>query len=589
MNEARRRQLLQDMADYGDRHFDPAAGLLRLPMDGYRNVHAEHLDDTLRHPVRESLYYALVLLELADRALQGRAEAIIDHVIALQDVASAKPALRGLWPYFLEEPVAVWPWPDLNWADFNGMALLLIWHRHRRRLSAGLRARIVEAVHRAARCIRLRNVDLNYTNIAIKGCFVTLSAAETTDDRELFDYAIARLERLRDTVAANGGFAEYNSPTYAAVSLAGLHAITSYVAHPSARAFAEPLIDRLWNDVAVRFHAGTGELAGPHARAYASSLRACPGLLGALLEKASSGVVSHPAQAEGTGFAALHACVLNVDAPEKAAALLRAEAGDTRQIVQYSRCGTEDAPRLQTTWLEPAFCLGSVSFQDGWEQRNNLIAYWKSKDGGVGVLRHRYLRDERPCCSGYFVSEQREGAVAAGAFLAAYADRHVAVPTEGTVCAFLGPVLEFDGCGESPCVSVDGVPLKMGESKPLVVGGIVWLALDAVSVAFRLASHDVVPTGLVRPRVEWTGADRLRIVLPHYEGKRKNIRWLDFERATSTYSLRMAATGHEMPPLEGLVLTMPERTPASQAEAEEWGAECARAPVECGGLSASGR
>lgn len=34
-----------------------------------------------------------------------------------------------------------------------------------------------------------------------------------------------------------------------------------------------------------------------------------------------------------------------------------------------------------------------MSFQDGWEQRHNLIAYWRSKNGGIGVLQHRYLRD----------------------------------------------------------------------------------------------------------------------------------------------------------------------------------------------------
>jgi len=573
MNESRRRQLLQRMAAYGDRNFDPAAGLLRLPMDGYRNVHAEHLDDTPRHPLRESLCYALVLLELADRPLQGRAEAIMERVIALQEAASADPALRGLWPYFLEEPVAAWPWPDLNWADFIGMALLVIWHRHRRRLPARLRARIVESVHRAAGCIRLRNVDLNYTNIAIKGSFVTLSAAELTDDRALLDYALDRLARLRDTVAEAGAFAEYNSPTYAAVSLAGLHAIAAYAAHPEARELVEPLLARFWDDVARHFHPGTGELAGPHARAYAPSLHASPGLLGALIEKASRGVVSYPEPEEGRGFGGLYACVMNVDAPAGATALLGAVIREPRQVVTRSRCGAAEAPRVRTTWLEPAFCLGSVSFQDGWEQRNNLIAYWKSNDGGVGVLRHRYLRDDRPCCSGYFVSEQREGAVAAGAFLAAYADHHVSVTTDGTTCSFLGPVLELDTDGEEADVRVDGRRVPLNATVEISVGDVVRIALAGVTLEIVLTRHDVVPAPKTGPRLERPAAGALRIVLPHHEGRRRALKWGDFERAVSAYTLRMAATGAPPPSADGLRATLPEAPPVSQAAAEAWGLE----------------
>lgn len=573
------------MADYGDRHFDPAAGLLLLPMRLFRNVHSEHLDETPRHPVRDSLYYALVLLELADQSLQGRAEAIIARALALQETADPQAKTHGLWPYFLEEPVAVWPWPDFNWADFNGMALLLIWHRHRRRLGASLLKDLKRAVALAAGCIRRRNVDLNYTNIAIKGTFVTLSVAEVTGDGELLAYALDRLARLRDTVAATGTFAEYNSPTYAAVSLAGLHAIANYVSHPGVPALVEPMLERFWLEVAEHFHPETRELAGPHARAYTPALTQSPALLGSLIEKASRGGVCYPVKIDaesGKGvdkFGALYACTMMVEAPAAAVARLTASRSESRQVTGRVRAGPAEAPRLLTTWQEPAFCLGSVSFQDGWEQRNNLIAYWKSKDGGVGVLRHRYLRDERPCCSGYFVSEQRDGAVAAGSFLAAYADHHVAVPAEGTVCAFLGPVLEFEGCGESARVSVEGVPLKMGESKPLVVGGVVRLSLDTVAVEFRLTSHDIAPASRARPRVEWAGAGRLLIVLPHYEGRRRSIRWGDFSRAVSTYTLRMAAKGEEMPSLDGLAVTTPERMPMSQAEAETWGTECANVPA----------
>lgn len=583
MNEFYRREYLQRMADHGDRHFEPEAGLLRLPMGGYRNVHSEHLDETPRHPVRESLAYALVLLELAERSLQGRAEAIIARVIGLQDSGDPRAKTYGLWPYFQEEPVAKWPWPDFNWADFNAMTLLFVWHRHRRRLGAALVEKITEAIRRASVCIRRRNVDLNYTNIAIKGTFVTLSAAEVTGDAELLGYAMDRLGRLRETVMAAGGFVEYNSPTYAAVSLAGLHAMDSYVRDERAHAPVAQLLERFWDDVADRFHPETCELAGPHARAYTPSLASAPELLGSLIEKASKGAVRYPQVPGRDPYGCLYACVMNVEAPTSAVGRLAAPATRTRQVTLRSQARATEAPRVQTTWLEPAFCLGSVSFQDGWEQRHNLIAYWKSRKGGVGVLQHRYLRDDRPCCSGYFVSEQQGGAVAAGSFLASYADHHVSVPTDGATTSFLGAVLEVDASGEILVVKVDAsggtASLKVGASRPLKIGDGVRVALGAVSLEWRLTRHEVSPFPAPSCRVERPAADRLRIVLPHYEGERRWVRWLDFERAVSAYTLRMAAAGEALPPADGLSAPLPNSVPPSQLAAEAWGLSCVELPA----------
>ncbi len=577
MNESRRRQLLQAMADHGDRHFDPSAGLLRLPMTNYRNVHAEHLDTTPRHPLRESLYYALVLLELAERSRQGRAETILDRVLALQDTRDPEAKTFGLWPYFQEEPVAAWPWPDYNWADFNGMTLLLIWHRHQRRLPVELAERLVTSLRRAALCIRRRNVDLNYTNIAIKGTFVTLSTAEITRDEELLTYAMDRLERLRDTVAATGAFAEYNSPTYAAVSLAGLHAIATYVASPRARELLAPLLARFWDDVASRFHSGLKELAGPHSRAYRPGLASSPGLLGALIEKASRGAIAFSALDHREPLGALAACVVQVDAPPSATAAISRPVNRTRQVVTRSHSRPEEAPRVQTTHLAPDFCLGSVSFQDGWEQRHNLIAYWKSRDGATGILRHRYLRDDRPCCSGYFTAAQQGGAVAVGAFLGAYADHHVSLPVDRVTASFLGTVLEIDTAGEAAQVRLAGELLEFPARRSLGVGEPLEIDLENVRIAFELIHHETAPGDTPFARLE-LAAEGIRVVLPHYEGDRRELRWSDFTRASSGYVLRIAGADEDLPDGAALRPTWPESV-MSREETELWALEAATAPA----------
>lgn len=565
------------MADHGDRHFDPVTGLLRLPMAGYRNVHAEHLDDTPRHPLRESLAYALVLLELAERSRQGRAETIIDRVLALQETADRGAETFGLWPYFLEEPVPAWPRPDFNWADFNGMMLLLVWHRHQRRLPADLAERIVAALRRAALCIRRRNVDLNYTNIAIKGTFVTLSTAEIARDEELLAYAIDRLERLRDTVAAAGAFAEYNSPAYAAVSLSGLHAIATYVAAPRARELLAPLLARFWDDVASRFHPGLRELAGPHSRAYRPTLSAAPGLLGALVEKATRGAVAFPDAEEREPLGALAACVLQVDPPPAALAALTRPVTEPRQIVTRAQARPEEAPRVQTTLLAPTFCLGSVSFQDGWEQRHNLIAYWKSQDGRTALLRHRYLHDERPCCSGYFTARQEGGVVAVGAFLGAHADHHVSLPVDGVTASFLGAVLEIEPAGDVARVRLNGKTPDRPGRRALRPGDTVEIGLGNVKLAVEIVHHETAPMEPPPARLE-IAPDAIRIVLPHYEGECRELRWGDFSRAASGYVLRMAGADEELPEAADLRPAWPDSV-LSREDTERWALEPAATPA----------
>ena len=61
---------------------------------------------------------------------------------------------------------------------------------------------------------------------------------------------------------------EYNSPTYTALTLLFLALIAGYARGKEARALGLFLEQRLWLDVALHFHAPSGQFAGPHSRAY---------------------------------------------------------------------------------------------------------------------------------------------------------------------------------------------------------------------------------------------------------------------------------------------------------------------------------
>ncbi|HTO93483.1 MAG TPA: hypothetical protein VMM80_03900 [Bacteroidota bacterium] len=61
---------------------------------------------------------------------------------------------------------------------------------------------------------------------------------------------------------------EYNSPTYTALDIVFLAMIAHYARGSEARRLAVFLEERLWLDVALHFHAPSGQFAGPHSRCY---------------------------------------------------------------------------------------------------------------------------------------------------------------------------------------------------------------------------------------------------------------------------------------------------------------------------------
>ncbi|AHF94274.1 hypothetical protein OPIT5_10205 [Opitutaceae bacterium TAV5] len=114
MIESRKQQFLAALIGNRDQTFDPVSGLLDPESCG----------------VRESLFYALLLLEQGEHSRLGRAEAIIRRL--LED---NKPACQDVW------------------ADF---ALFWIWSRQRRRLGRSLLRKIPAELQKITATLRLR-------------------------------------------------------------------------------------------------------------------------------------------------------------------------------------------------------------------------------------------------------------------------------------------------------------------------------------------------------------------------------------------------------------------------------------------------
>ncbi len=516
-----------------DKRFDSSESLSLL--SSKPNIHVDHLDARPRHRTRESLNYALVLLEAGGGENVLIAQAILVRVISFQEKSDPNDPLYGLWHYYAKESVKLWPFPDFNWADFNATILLLIWHRHADRLDETTRDHMIQAIKRAALSVRRRNVDLQYTNIAIKGTFVTLAAGELVQDDELISYATDRMARLHATIFASESFAEYNSPAYAAVCLGVLMAMDCYIVHPESRKLALFIQHRLWNHVACHFHAPTGEIAGPHSRAYSASMRESPGELGAILHRASDGEISYDFASanDSDPFCGLYAHLFAPNLPEEARRNLldHDRSAEVREATQTYR---EGSTAVITSYLQPEFCLGSVNFQDGWEQRQNLIAYWPSENN-TGFLKQEYLHDERPCCSGFFACDQRGGTALVANFLGNFADHHVSFPTEEVTASFLGVVLRLGG-GEDAVVFKNSQLLLAGCLEPVNEGDTIFLCMPRIAIALKLLRHHVgLPCD--HQAVLKNDKDGLRLEIPHYRGPLRKLKWTDFQVTETCYAL----------------------------------------------------
>ncbi len=347
------------------------------------------------HPLRESIYRAVQLL--AEGGDDAQAHALIDGVLVHQDV-DPYALTYGIWPWFADEPLSEMAPPDWNWADFIGSHLCEILIRFGGRLPADLRGRVADALGHAAWSIFRRNVQPGYTNIAIMGAMVAAAAGEILSEPRLLSYARRRLSVFLAQAEDVGSFAEYNSPTYTIVALEEIERILRLVNDTETRVVAERLRRIAWTIIAEHWHPGTGQWAGPHARAYSDQVP--PGLAATLAHK--TGCV-----ASGGGSAAgwaLLGAPCPADLSRRFAALPQPEV-EIRRRFGKSSDGRNDI--LGTTWMDAVVCLGTVNRGTTWTQSRAVLAYWQVADAPAAVLRVQLLKDGKDFASGILWTAQQ--------------------------------------------------------------------------------------------------------------------------------------------------------------------------------------
>lgn len=362
------------------------------------NGYHSKLSECTVHAIRENFVYAKNLLRRDAEGDRARAYSVLYRVLPLQDIDPSRNTY-GIWSYYLEEWLEEMDEPDWNWADFNGKDLLIMLRECDDALTDDLKARMKDAIWHACCAIIKRNVNPHYTNISVMGSYVTRVAGEMFGWDEVAEYGKQRLKGLYDYNKGNGSFSEFNSPTYTFVVVGDLCDLIADVEDADCKRMAEELADMAWETVALHYHKATGQMAGPHYRAYtyllADSTRVS---IERALDHKVRLVKDYDALKNGCGYNA------NLRCPEKYVPYFTENCGE--RILDQTFAHNQ----MAYTYMNDTYTLGTLHIENMWNQHRDVLGYFGTADEPFAFCL-KCTHDDWDYCSAVAGSVQDKGRV----------------------------------------------------------------------------------------------------------------------------------------------------------------------------------
>lgn len=570
-----RQRLIHKMAGLESR-YDSAICMLRSPFSspGYHTTlkQAEFI-----HSTRDSLSYALGLLDTELARYEERAFDIIRQVISLQDTEPAHDTF-GIWSWFYEEPLDQMAPPDWNWADFCGSRLVQALSRHGHRFPHDLREAAVLSIECACEAIIRRNVGPDYTNIAIIGAFVTRIAGEKLGRKDYADYGLERLRRLHAHTLKHGAFQEYNSPVYTYIAILELSKLQTETSDSRVKAWTGELLELTWRTVAGYYHPATAQWSGPHSRCYGVLLEDQGK---AFLQLATGGAVMFfpweelPYEEEWykSGIHCPPAYLGRFKVPETREVRQRLEGQEQETGRGQERGQGEGKGRVwerghereqeqeqeqeqglgqgqgqgqgqnqnqghdgkwAVTYMTPQWSMGSFTHSDLWNQRRPLLIY-ADNYGQPAYIRLRCLHDGYDYCSARFQSLQEAGHVLFGIdFITDGGDTHPNLDRTGGVIAASGLRLRLEVGG-----ALEGVTAGLTEEGAVISIGGVEFGLTTWFAAF--SGQADAGKGLAWEVHKTDGRMNIDMIL--YAGPQRILDFTSMQQAALVFSLAAGEDG----------------------------------------------
>lgn len=386
------------------------------------------------HPTLHNTYMAWYLLRADGAEFVNRGRKILHRLI---DEQGADPSsdVFGAWSLNFEEPVEDVARPKSFWPDFHAVVLCELLTACVPQLGPELTQRVRQALRRAGLCTFRHNLGVHYSNFSIMATCTTLVGGELLGDPFLLEFGKAKLARLIQVLEHDGGYAEWNSPTYTIVSLGESERLVRLIRDEQCRANAKRLWRAGWEEIAHYFHPGINVWAGPHSRAYSDHMSIAAATF--LRHRTGLEIPLHPSVAPLPGHLDDHPFRGEImscppELVERFKALPMPEM--TSQRLLYRSYVKDEGDFYSTTWFAPDATLGSVNLEDLWFQRRSVLGYWKTPEDPAVVLRVRFLHDDYDFSSAYIRNDQ-DGPRVLSAFglLSNMGDKmaHIDMPADG--------------------------------------------------------------------------------------------------------------------------------------------------------------
>lgn len=422
-------KIQEQMDNLMETQYDEKAGLFGYEAKGI-NYHTA-VSGGMVHSTRDNLSWMPAFLKRGTKKDHELACDIITKVLEFQD-KDKNSLTYGIWPYLFEEPLTEMKNPDWNWGPFLGAALITILEEYRDVLPGELTEQMEKALVRVCESISRRNMGVDYTNISLMSAFVMTLSGELLQDEDCYRQGLKILKAQLEFVELNGGYAEYNSPTYGVIDIEETGRILKYSGREEAKEAARRLHGMAWKVFAEHYHPVTGQIAPPHARCYEDIQSS---LVRTLITVGTDGACElEPYETWQVGA---HWPFMVLECPKELWKYFRKE--DASRVLKEDFYKGKDTigddqirvlvdkgtPALTAyTYFRPEYCLGTFREHDMWNQRRPLMAYFETKQGVV-CFRARCMHDDMDFAGAILQTFQQEGtAVGTVRFVMDHGDYH---------------------------------------------------------------------------------------------------------------------------------------------------------------------
>lgn len=404
------KDLFDESMSFLDNIYDPTAGYLSY---FYYPLAAA------KHETRSSVWYAAGLLQRNEGTDADEAIKIITNIIGDQN-KNVSAQWYGDYTKYPEEPTVGSPayepviynsW-DPNWRGFIGTTLIVIYEEFSDILPDDVQELILESMYNntVGDSYRVGGVDgdnlyPSYSNPSLMRAVASGWTGRKFNDANMTAAGEMYANEILDLFNLNNTLSEFNSPTYAGVSIYALTLWAKYLPEDSIMGQnGKRLIQEIWATEAALYNANMRNFAGPWDRAYGYDMNSYVAIVSlhidTLVGRAKSPLSSRPwamAHADDYEYAPLIALLApfhNSLVPNETVSKFLTFPGEHTWTGSSISPPTDTYPRNYTTWVSANLTIGAQSFdEDGVggprydsSQWTPAAVQWLRSDGSVGFF-----------------------------------------------------------------------------------------------------------------------------------------------------------------------------------------------------------